>query len=445
MKMPEPEITSKAFVEISRLDLDCFDPATATISDVKHLASYNWVEAPTPTILVPGSPARWSAPRGPQRVKKDSGFVYIAQNAARHPDSPLEPLFRSLDIEQPLFDISSTDVVTDRNNIRKLLSFVKPTLTKHGLEPFTIQVEMAEQTAIFCRDETTTSEVIGPGEFRGYGHEFEKAYTIPMVKDSTGHHRILSYRLGGMGLLVRHETDGYDDLTPVVKDDESTEDSLANILNSLSLSTEITATDKTSIPSKLTVKRGGRVIPRESTLEIKTRVSHKPLELSEIAPQVWASQTPKLVRAYHQRGTFSAPEVVGITTAVKNWENAHQEDIGKLVALINRILRVTRSWGGSSTIRYDIQKDKLLIKKTERKKMLPEDIYSRWAKRTLVDVARKTTENSPALASQNTDARTNTSAADQDEVTQEGMMANPASPQDKENIATSAVGNESES
>lgn len=444
--MPEPKAASKDFVEIARHGLDSFAPAKAIISDVKHLASYNWVEATTPTIVVPGSPARWSAPRGPRRVKQDSGLIYIAQNAARHPDSPLEPLFRSLYIEQPLLDISSMDVVTDRNNIRKLLSFIKPTLARHGLDPFTIQVEMAGQTAIFCRDETAACEVIGPGEFRGYGHEFEKAYTIPLIQDSTGHHRIISYRLGGMSFLVRHETDVcVDDVTPAIKDDESTEDNLASILNSLSLSTEATTTDKTPVPSKLTIKRGGRMVPRESTLEIKTRVSHKPLELSEIAPQVWVSQTPKLVRAYHQRGTFTAPEVVDITTAVKDWEKAHQEDIRKLVALLQRILQVTRNWGGSSTIRYDIRKDKLVVKKIERKRMLPDDIYARWTTPIPAGVTQKTTEHGPALAPEKSDARRNTTAVVQDKAVLEGIKANPASRQHKENVVMAAVGSIAES
>jgi hypothetical protein len=277
--------TSEQLVEISRIDLDCTGPAKAIITDVKHLASYNWIEASTPTIAVPGSPARWSAPQGTRQVKKDSGLVYIAQNAARHPDSPLEPLFRSLYIEHPLFDINSIDVITDRNNIRKLLSFIKPTLTKNGLDPFTIQVDMAAQTAIFCRDETATFEVIGLGEFRGFGHEFEKAYTINQVRDSTGHYRIVSYRLGGLSFLVRHETDGFvEDWKPVVEKDKSIGDNLANILQSLSLSLENDTTDETSVQSKLTIKREGRVVPRESTLEIKTRVVHKPLELSEVAP-----------------------------------------------------------------------------------------------------------------------------------------------------------------
>lgn len=446
--MSEPETTSKNLVEISRLGLDSFAPAEAIISDVKHLASYNWVEASTPTIAVPGSPARWSAPRGPRKVNEDSGLVYIAQNAARHPDSPLEPLFRSLYIEQPSFDISSIDVVTDRNNIRKLLSFINPDLATHGLDPFTIQVDMAAQTAIFCRDETATYEVIGPGQFRGFGHEFEKAYTIPQVRDSTGHHRIISYRLGGVSFLVRHETDGcVGDSKPVVKDGESIGDDLANILHSLSLSTETVTTEETSVESKLTIKREGWVVPRESTLEIKTRVSHKPLKLSEIAPQVWVSQTPKLVRAHHQRGVFSRPEVEDITAAVKDWEQAHQEDITKLVALINRILRVTRSWGGSSTIQYNVLKDTLVIKKVERKKMLPEDIYSRWTKPIPVDATEKISEHRPTLASRKSDAGKNTSstAVDQDEAAPEGIKANPANLQHEENVATTAVGSKSES
>jgi hypothetical protein len=100
--MSNPKEASEGLVEISRLGIENSAPAEATITDVEHLASYNWIEASTPTIAVPGSPAHWSAPQGSKYVKKDSGFVYIAQNAARYPDSPLEPLFRSLYIEQPL-------------------------------------------------------------------------------------------------------------------------------------------------------------------------------------------------------------------------------------------------------------------------------------------------------------------------------------------------------
>ena len=104
---------------------------------------------PTPTIAVPGSPALWSVPGVSRRLKRDSGLIYIAQNAACHPESPLEPRFRALYTTCPSFDIRSTDVVTDRNNIRKLLSFIDPSSTRDGLEAFTINIEVRKNTAIF--------------------------------------------------------------------------------------------------------------------------------------------------------------------------------------------------------------------------------------------------------------------------------------------------------
>lgn len=66
-----------------------------------------------------------------------------------------------------------------------------------------------------------------------------------------------------------------------------------------------------------------------------------------------------------------------VTTAMKDWEKGNQDDIKKLIALVNRILRVTRNRGRSSIIRYDPREDKLVIKQVERKKMLPDDLYSR--------------------------------------------------------------------
>lgn len=76
----------------------------STVTEVKQSSFCNSIEAPTPTIVVLGSPTVWSAPKVPQQLKV-SGLTYIAQNAARHLDSPLEPLFRALYIVKPSFDI----------------------------------------------------------------------------------------------------------------------------------------------------------------------------------------------------------------------------------------------------------------------------------------------------------------------------------------------------
>lgn len=377
-------MTSAILAEITRLNLqDLSTPALALITNVKHLSSYNWIEAPTPTIAVPGSPPLWSAPTAPQQVKKDSGLIYIAQNAARHPESPLEPLFRSLYIANPSFDIRSIDVVTDRNNIRKLLSFVDPGSNRHGLEKFTINIEVTKNTAIFCREEPATHEFLGPRDFRGFGHEFEKVYTTCQISGSTGHHRIISYRFSDLNFIVRYETDGYVEtgsrIASSSNSKEQESDILSSMLEPLSLSpTTSPPKNTTPVGSKLKIQEKGQVVPLESTLEIKTRISHRPLEIQEVAPQLWLSQTGKLVRAYHHKGTFQRPKVEDVAAQVKRWEEHNQAKLRKLAAVINKILNAVKGYEGNAIVKYDVQGDKLVIWTADRKNMLPEDLYSKW-------------------------------------------------------------------
>lgn len=375
-------MTSTVSVEISRKDLlDLSTSPSVSITDVKHLSSYNWIEATTPTIAVPGSPSLWSVPSAPQQLKRDSGLIYIAQNAARHPDSPLEPLFRALYVANPSFDIRSIDVVTDRNVIRRLFSYINASSTQNRPETFTIKIEVSKTTAIFSRSDTITHEFIGPREFRGFGHEFEKVYTSSQISGSTGHHRIISYCFGDLSFIVRYETDGYEEpgtKTPPSNKKEPESDNLPIMLNSLSLSSIKNPLNTTPIESKLTIKEEGKIVPFESILEIKTRANHNPLEIQEIAPQLWISQTFKLVRAYHVRGLFQSPEIEDVAAQVKKWEERNQTDLRKLAALFKKIIQVVKGFGGKATVVYDAEYDKLIIRKVEGKNMLPEDLYSKW-------------------------------------------------------------------
>lgn len=348
---------------------------------MKPLASYSWIEAPAPTIAVPGIPPRWSPPRISRKLPKDSGLVYIAQNAARHPESPLEPLFRALYVADPAFDIRSIDVVTDRNNIRKLLSFVDPSSSRNGLESFTINAEATENTVIFSRVETKTTEIIAPHEIRGFGHEFQKAYTACEIRSSTGHHRIVSYRFSNLSFIVRHEVDGYVESPTGTSSSSKTleADSLSNLMGTLSLTTN-TGTSKATSPagSKILIREEGRDVPLESTLEMKTRIAHKPLSISDVAPQLWVSQTPKLVRAYHRNGMFRGPQVEDVSADIRRWERGNQANLKMLAALIKKIIAAVKGHGGSAAIKYDNMTDKLVVTKVDTKRMLPKDLYIRW-------------------------------------------------------------------
>ncbi|CAI6090541.1 unnamed protein product [Clonostachys chloroleuca] len=367
---------------IARSDLQALGSSVTTtfsITDVTHLSSYNWIEAAEPTIAVPGSPPLWTPPKTPKKIPQDSGFVYISQNAARHPDSPLEPLFRSLFHTNPTFDISSVDVITDRNNIRKLLYFVNPKLDKYGAEPFAIKAEVVGKTIIFSREEAATYEIIQPNEFRGFGHNFEKLYTSTEIAGSTGHHRVISYSFGGLKFVVRHETDGYVKTLPSPDDrPRQTQDEaiLSRMMDTLSVSP--TTVGHVITGSKLSMCHVGKEVPIESTLEIKTRAMTRRLEIADVAAQLWVSQTPRLARAYHNKGTFQKPQVEDITAEVKAWESDHEEDLKRLGGLIQKIVSIARECAGSVAIKYDVSRDQLQIEKTAAAPTLPEDLYSRW-------------------------------------------------------------------
>ncbi|KAI0515081.1 geranylgeranyl pyrophosphate synthetase [Xylaria bambusicola] len=378
-------MSSETRVQISRESLAAPGSEAARIENVKHLASYSWIESPVPTIAVPGIPPRWAPPTVPFRLPKDSGLVYIAQNAARHPESPLEPLFRSLYVTNPGFDIRPVDIITDRNNIRKLLSFINPSSSRNRLEVFTIIAEVVDGTMLMCRTETKTSEIIAPHEFKGYGHEFEKAYTRRQLKGSTGYHRIISYHFGGLNFVLRHEVDGYvsQSETSKVIQKEAETDGLSGLLGSLSLSAVNTTSPqpRSSTPSesKMIIREEGIVVPIDSTLEIKTCTSRRRLHIREIAPQLWVSQTPKLVRAYHSRGLFQDAKVEDVAKEIKTWELANQENLRKLVALVKAIFDAVKAWGGKAIIRYDEGSDSIIVtSEVSAERLLPEDLYLKW-------------------------------------------------------------------
>lgn len=231
---------------------------------------------------------------------------------------------------------------------------------------------------MFSRAENPSQETIPSGEFRGFGHEFEKAYTRQQIDDSIGHHRIISYRLGGMSLVVRHETDGYDVKPGPSGSDEDPTGGLSGAVASLSLTSDPTLAHPYSTGSRLVVRREGQYVPLDRTLELKTRAAPKTLNIEDVAPQIWISQTPKLVRAYHRGGIFQEPKVENVTTAVQEWQTDNQVQLRTLVALIRRLLDIVKNCGNRATVRYVDDGDKLVISPSNGKRMLPESLYLHW-------------------------------------------------------------------
>ncbi|KAK8087895.1 hypothetical protein PG997_002856 [Apiospora hydei] len=360
---------------ITRKDLEGH-ASQASISDVQHLSSYSWIDLPEPTIAVPGMPPKWQPPKKKRRgpLPKDSGLQYLAENEARHPDSPMEPLFRAVYSADPSFDVRNIDVVTDAKNIRKLLSFVDPASARLGLQPFTIHAELeGESTVTLSSVEARTSTFIMPTQFEGYGLEYKKAYTAREIANSTGHYRVIKYSFGGLNYVVRFEADAYvDPPGSEPQADSKSEDPIADIINNV---------DHQSLGSgsKLSVRKQGRIIPLDSILKIKPRVGHSPLKLFDLAPPLWISQTRKLVCAYHYQGEFEETYVEDVVKKITTYERMQQPSFERLAALMTKLTEQVKSFGGSCAIKcYSRDADELVVQRIDGKPMLPLDLYSKW-------------------------------------------------------------------
>ncbi|KAK4692872.1 glycine cleavage system H protein, partial [Lecanoromycetidae sp. Uapishka_2] len=194
-------------IRISRHGLKGESNDSAQIVDFEVIASYNWLDEGLPTILVPGIPPLWAPPYVPPAIKKDSGIQFVDQNADRTPGSPLQAMIQAAHTMKPDFDLSKVNIVTDRSPIRKLLGFVSD-----EKKPFKFGVTIHGNTALITRIEKATRASYSDfGECHGFRVDFETKHTkiANFARASTSHHRIVTYKLGGLIFLVRYAVDAY--------------------------------------------------------------------------------------------------------------------------------------------------------------------------------------------------------------------------------------------
>ncbi|EPQ54880.1 hypothetical protein GLOTRDRAFT_77669 [Gloeophyllum trabeum ATCC 11539] len=284
------------------------------IENLQYLASYNWVEAAKPTIIVPGSPPEWTDRPLPFMVQRDSGTVFVDQNGFRVPRAVLLPLFKSVDMVteetgRPDFDWSSVDFVTDRNGLRKILRWVNGTADK----TFRIDMQLVgKQTILLNRWEATTKEP-ARGSF-GFGFENATTEPAPGCERSTGHHRIVTYAcpsdMNGLKMVVRFEVDAC--LPPPREatklSSATTLDDLTATLSGLGLGSRSKAPETTSDASGLDIIHAGSAdIAQERIVELTTRSQRNAdtFDWVDAYPQLFLSGTPHHFLGIHVGGKFS--------------------------------------------------------------------------------------------------------------------------------------------
>ncbi|KAG9128482.1 hypothetical protein FRC07_009705 [Ceratobasidium sp. 392] len=362
--------------------------ASVDITKVATLGSYNWVEHSAPTIIIPGSPSLLKEPALPLQLKPDSGPTFIDQNAARLPKSPFEPAFRAISVlrgdSSKDFTLSKEDIdiVTDRNNLRKLMRFIcangpNRDPRRHRNREFRIDTQLAPngKTLILVRYDENIID--NSTQFRGYGHSFEEAATTthpPIVavnQNSTvlsrlkasGYHRIIRYDFLGLRFMVRFEVDATTSepsSPPERSGSQENVDTLADLLAGTSIS-ETRSTllkPKTQVintPLQLVSQEGseirhavhGELVPQSSLVELATLASKFEVTWSDVYSQLFLSQTPILKVAKHVDGMISTIQTY--TRAHEALQKAHSDlsqDFRALAALLTQMRDLARKYKG---------------------------------------------------------------------------------------------------
>lgn len=193
------------------------DEAKASLTEAAIVGSYSWSSEPgggEPLIPGRGPHLKWwscglGGPDLPVRLLApgvgglEREVCYVDENAHRSPNnSPLEPLVACLPGGAAGLD-TVPDVVSDRNNLRKLLRFAMGARTA-----FRVDMHMDRHGTLFlCRRERYS----GPGLASGFGKPFERFMTDDDDAAAGSHRHVITARLGDLSLLVRYEVDAIDD------------------------------------------------------------------------------------------------------------------------------------------------------------------------------------------------------------------------------------------
>ncbi|KAK0201488.1 hypothetical protein DFS33DRAFT_990891 [Desarmillaria ectypa] len=369
-------LDTKCIEILSLPALDMTD-AVVDINNVEYIGSYNWIKNPdsrsdvldpSPTILVPGSPPEWQNKAVPYSVPADRGIFFSDQNGFQMPSVILLPLMVAVetvaeDKKDPPFNWSSVDFVTDRNCLRKLLRWIGGGNNEKSMKEFRIDMQLAgKKTVLLNRWDKRYREQASGYTF---GYNFETHTTKPAsgCESSTGHHRIITYDLGGFKMVVRFEVDacvsgGDTKRAPTMSSSSSPTnvDDLSNLLSGVKIGPSTTSVIAVTPSRSLTVKSGGSYIPQNAILELSTVSERRRPQFDwyEQYPQLFLSQTPRHFLGIHNRGRFHAIEKNELS-ALTHQAKMVQPSLKKLVKVLKTIqeLVVKKGMTGRLTLIRD--------------------------------------------------------------------------------------------
>ncbi|CAE7159134.1 unnamed protein product [Rhizoctonia solani] len=364
------------------------------VTNLKALGSYNWIEDEIPTIAIPGRPATWKDQPIPTRLRKDLGTPFFDENIARNITFSLQPDLLAIEVSQtadPEFDLSkeNIDIVTNRNNLRKLMNFAGSRGRAGYIDRFRIDAQLAPngRTIILTRYEKPRYETQTTGQqhnrnplpdnrskpndsrpqrapFIGFDHIFERMFTeeLPTIHATNasgsnvslrpvGYHRIVRYDLLGLRFLVRSRVDG------MLRDStlETEIDALSWALEKARLESapeplEASTPLLQESESEIRYVKFGEHVPQSRLMDIKLAPNGK-VDWRNVYPQYFLSQTPKLRVA--ARATVQGQELVAQlktydSNLLKTEHTLQAQRFRNLVSVLKQMRQILQTQGSCS-------------------------------------------------------------------------------------------------
>ena len=255
-------------------------------------------------------------------------------------------------------------------------------------QPEEKQGKERKTTVVFHRMEKMTREEYNAGHFHGYRAGFEAQYLRldEMAKGSPSHYRISEYDFGGLKFLTRSGVDGSIPTAASTdnKNLEAEDSDLGTTITKLKIeddedpgkgkATSIVQAPTAEDAETLSIIPTATGMADHSTmLEFITRSENVkfPFHIATKMPDLYLSQTPHFVEAYHHSPgwrhrnpgwRYRAPHTLTAMFALadirvrdmqeefKKWEERNGEVLGRFLALVKQILEVMKGKGEGSGV-----------------------------------------------------------------------------------------------
>jgi hypothetical protein len=279
-----------------------------------------------------------------------------------------------LSLESPSI-LAQIDLVTGRNNLRKLWSALNPE-DNHYTQPFRIDIE-------FIPDPSGLGGIVllerwEPPQRRntahaspGYHLAYHEATTKKVLigSDRTpGCNRVISYTFGGVGMLVKYDISAYipshddrnrqvgedwDQESLFMIDDRDTETTLSECMEGLDFD------DPVYNGQAIQVRHTNLKPPHQGSLvSIKTKTHLHDFDEDYHFSQMYFSQTSHIVYARHNGGNFDGGSIPRREYNVINGAmvGRHQGTIDRMGAMMRWVRGLAREWKGGLALVWNGEK-----------------------------------------------------------------------------------------